>query len=208
MLTAHLTTAACIILCPLIWNVIARAEYNGKIISRHTGVYLGCYLLASWIFTFSLFRDFWFEAALNETPAEYAFDVNPMAMLFGKFLVVAGLTLVVTSFYQLGLTGTYLGDYFGILLPYRITAFPFSHFEHPMYDGASLAFLGRAIQKGSGSGVALAALAFIVYRIAAEYFEGPFTTMIYANAAAAAEADAPATNSAAKKSKRSSSSTR
>jgi methylene-fatty-acyl-phospholipid synthase len=95
------------------------------------------------------------------------------------FALVVGLVLVGSSFFQLGLFGTYLGDYFGILKPARVTAFPFSHFEHPMYDGSSLLFLAKALFERSTLGLVLAACLFVVYRVAA-IWEGSFTDHIYA----------------------------
>lgn len=36
------------------------------------------------------------------------------------------------SMYQLGVTGTFLGDYFGILMEDRVTAFPYNVTNNPM----------------------------------------------------------------------------
>ena len=41
---------------------------------------------------------------------------------------------------------TFVGDYYGILLPAKVTAFPFNVLEHPMYIGAVLNYLGLAIR--------------------------------------------------------------
>lgn len=38
-----------------------------------------------------------------------------------------------------------LGDYFGILMDERVTSFPFSVNDDPMYNGTVLIFLGTAI---------------------------------------------------------------
>jgi len=46
----------------------------------------------------------------------------------------------------LGITGTYLGDYFGILMKERITGFPFNVTDDPMYNGGTLLFLGYALR--------------------------------------------------------------
>jgi methylene-fatty-acyl-phospholipid synthase len=45
----------------------------------------------------------------------------------------------------LGITGTFLGDYFGILMKEKVTGFPFNLTSDPMYNGSSLIFLGDAI---------------------------------------------------------------
>lgn len=60
-----------------------------------------------------------------------------------------GNVLVLSSFYRLGITGTYLGDHFGILMKQRITDFPFNWFSHPMYEGSTLVFLSYALWYGT-----------------------------------------------------------
>lgn len=60
-------------------------------------------------------------------------------------LTVLGFLLVLSSGYQLGVAGTFLGDYFGILHDKRVTGFPFNILDDPMYDGSSMIFLGKAI---------------------------------------------------------------
>jgi methylene-fatty-acyl-phospholipid synthase len=45
----------------------------------------------------------------------------------------------------LGITGTFLGDYFGILMKEKVTGFPFNITNDPMYNGSSLLFLADAI---------------------------------------------------------------
>lgn len=37
--------------------------------------------------------------------------------------------------------GTYLADYMGILQPAKVTGFPFSLLENPMYDGSTMCFV-------------------------------------------------------------------
>lgn len=65
--------------------------------------------------------------------------------VFGYALVVVGGLFVLTSMYQLGITGTYLGDYFGILMEEKVVSFPFNVLDDPMYDGASMIFLGQSL---------------------------------------------------------------
>jgi methylene-fatty-acyl-phospholipid synthase len=45
----------------------------------------------------------------------------------------------------LGIIGTFLGDYFGILMKEKVTGFPFNITNDPMYNGSSLLFLADAI---------------------------------------------------------------
>jgi phosphatidylethanolamine N-methyltransferase len=94
-------------------------------------------------------------------------------------LILSGNTLVLSSMWALGITGTYLGDYFGILMDEIVTGFPFSVSSSPMYHGSTLSFLGTALWFGKPAGVLLTGLVWTVYSIALR-FEDPFTAEIYA----------------------------
>lgn len=94
-------------------------------------------------------------------------------------LFLTGTTLVLTSMYALGLTGTYLGDYFGILMPEPVTSFPFTVSAAPMYHGSTLSFLATALWHGKPAGLLLTALVTAAYGVARAW-EDPFTGMIYA----------------------------
>lgn len=87
--------------------------------------------------------------------------------------------LVVTSTWVLGITGTFLGDYFGILMDEMVTGFPFNVTSAPMYWGSTMSFLGTALWYGKPAGILLTAWVYIVY-VAALRFEDPFTAGIYA----------------------------
>lgn len=80
--------------------------------------------------------------------------------------------------WALGITGTYLGDYFGILMDEMVTGFPFNVTDAPMYYGSTMSFVGSALWLGKPAGLVLSALVFVVYRVALS-FEDPFTGMIY-----------------------------
>jgi len=82
--------------------------------------------------------------------------------------------------YALGVTGTYLGDYFGILMDHKVESFPFNVTDAPMYYGSTMSFLGGALWYGSPGGVFLTGVVFVAYSLALR-FEDPFTTMIYTN---------------------------
>lgn len=88
--------------------------------------------------------------------------------------------------WALGVTGTYLGDYFGILMDEMVTGFPFSVCSAPMYYGSTMSFLGTAILFGKPAGILLTAEVLVVYLIALR-FEDPFTGAIYAKRAKAQE---------------------
>lgn len=80
--------------------------------------------------------------------------------------------------YALGITGTYLGDYFGILMDEMVTGFPFNVTDAPMYWGSSCSFLGTALLYGKPAGVVLTGLVVGAYWVALR-FEDPFTAEIY-----------------------------
>ena len=86
---------------------------------------------------------------------------------------------MLSSMWALGVTGTYLGDYFGILMDEIVTGFPFNVSSSPMYHGSTLSFLGTALWFGKPAGVVLTGLVWTVYSIALR-FEDPFTAEIYA----------------------------
>ena len=71
------------------------------------------------------------------------------------FLVVLGLVFVLSSMWALGITGTYLGDYFGILMDARVTGFPFNVLENPMYIGSTMNFLGISLWYGTHGEISL-----------------------------------------------------
>lgn len=130
---------------PLFWNLIGRVEYYTKIFSKICikPIY-GVYLLALWIFFAGLYRDGLFTEVVQkqeklEIMGKLEFRVA------GVIAMIIGSVLVLSTFYQLGITGTYLGDYFGILMNSKVTAFPFSILSDPMYDGSTLIFLGKSI---------------------------------------------------------------
>lgn len=90
-----------------------------------------------------------------------------------------GNVLVLSSTYRLGITGTFLGDYFGILMDGIVTGFPFNVTDAPMYHGSTMSFLGAALVYGKPAGVLLSLWVLTIYTIALTY-ENPFTAEIYA----------------------------
>ena len=68
--------------------------------------------------------------------------------------------------------GTYLGDYFGILMDEKVTGFPFNVVNNPMYTGSILNLLAASLWKGSPAGVLLTMWSQLVYYVAVKYFEG------------------------------------
>ncbi|KAL4975481.1 phospholipid methyltransferase-domain-containing protein [Aspergillus desertorum] len=161
---------------PIFWNIVARAEYRSHFLTRILGSpYRGCYFLAVIIFSLGILRDHIYQKALEDQPY-YAPVHQP---ILGSLLFAVGSIFVLSSMYALGVTGTYLGDYFGILMDAPVTGFPFNITGSPMYWGSTLNFLGVALYKGKIAGILLTALVFILYWFALKW-EDPFTAEIYA----------------------------
>lgn len=144
------------------------AEYRNHFLTRIFGSpYYGCYFLAFTIFSLGILRDHLYQLALADQPY-YAPVHQPIlgAVLFG-----VGSVLVLSSMYALGVTGTYLGDYFGILMDAPVTGFPFNVTGSPMYWGSTLNFLGVALYHGKVAGIALTAEVFLLYWFALQWEE-------------------------------------
>lgn len=130
------------------------------------------------IFTLGLVRDTLYERALRAQPSHaLLLGFLPQALAVG--LVASGNVLVLSSMWALGVTGTYLGDYFGILMDDIVTGFPFNVTGSPMYWGSTMSFLGTALWYGKPAGVVLTVLVFAAYLVALR-LEDPFTAGIYA----------------------------
>lgn len=174
--------AAHITFNPMFWNISARLEYKTKILSRIFGsAKVGCYVLAVTTFLIGLSRNFVviiavtrqlsLESMLGESTVRYM-------KFFGTLFIIVGLTLAISSMIRLGVTGTYLGDYFGMLKNSRVTSFPYNIVDNPMYFGSTVAFLGLATRMMSPIGFIFTFYIWLVYNIAL-YFEEPFTNKIY-----------------------------
>ncbi|KAF2172942.1 hypothetical protein M409DRAFT_16893 [Zasmidium cellare ATCC 36951] len=172
--------AGAIVFNPTFWNTAARTEYNYKTITKLAGgnPYYGCYALAVTIFSIGLIRDALYERALRAQPSHPLLE-GFVSQGLAVGLVASGNVLVLSSMWALGVTGTYLGDYFGILMDSMVTGFPFNVSSSPMYHGSTLSFLGTALWYGKPAGIVLSGLVFVVYQIALQ-FEDPFTAEIYA----------------------------
>ena len=178
-----LATTATIILCPFIWNCLARyLHYVTSALLPSTpriARYLLCYGMTVWIFGFSTVRDLLYHHTLQtQHPHPTLESLSILTHPLAYALYALGTTLVLSSFYQLGLTGTFLGDYVGILMDEPATGFPFNVLSHPMYIGSTLNFIASALLYDSPAGLLLAVFVGVVYAIASE-FEGSYTTAIY-----------------------------
>ncbi|KAK3720388.1 Phosphatidyl-N-methylethanolamine N-methyltransferase [Vermiconidia calcicola] len=173
-------SAASIIFNPTFWNIAARTEYHNKTLTKLAGgkPLYGCYGLAATIFCLGIVRDMIYERALRTQPGHPLMQ-GPLAQALAVALIGSGNTLVLSSMWALGITGTYLGDYFGILMDEMVTGFPFNVTGSPMYWGSTMSFAGTALWFGKPAGLLLTAVVFVAYKIALS-FEDPFTSEIYA----------------------------
>jgi methylene-fatty-acyl-phospholipid synthase len=171
--------AASIAFNPIFWNTIARQEYHNKVLTKIFGgnSRLACYGLAVTIFSLGIFRDFLYERALRSQPSHPLLQTS-LSNAIAYILIACGNVLVISSMWALGVTGTYLGDYFGILMDEMVTGFPFNITDAPMYYGSTLSFLGTSILFGKPAGILLTTEVLVVYLIALR-FEDPFTAGIY-----------------------------
>ncbi|KAG5644286.1 hypothetical protein DXG03_008772 [Asterophora parasitica] len=165
---------------PTAWNIVARNEYRNKTITRIFGgsARAGTYFLAVLIFSFGILRDSLYHRALEEQPRK-ALLPEQYATIVPAALFIVGQTFVVTSTWALGITGTFLGDYFGILMDHRVEGFPFNVLRDPMYVGSTMCFVAGALWYERPAGLLISLYVYIVYIIALR-FEGPFTDKIYA----------------------------
>jgi methylene-fatty-acyl-phospholipid synthase len=76
--------------------------------------------------------------------------------------------------WALGLTGTYLGDYFGILMDTMVSGFPFNVSSCPMYLGSTLSFLATSLWFGKPAGILLTSEVWIMYVLALKFEEYVF----------------------------------
>ncbi|KZP27950.1 phospholipid methyltransferase [Athelia psychrophila] len=169
---------------PTAWNIVARNEYRNKTITAIFGgnTRYGCYFLAFMIFSFGMLRDSLYKFALSEQPTTPLLS-EPYATRLPIALFLAGQLFVVTSTWALGVTGTFLGDYFGILMDHRVEGFPFNVLRDPMYVGSTMCFAATSLWYESPAGLLITLYVYIVYIIALR-FEGPFTDAIYSKRAA------------------------
>ncbi|XP_033702429.1 phosphatidylethanolamine N-methyltransferase isoform X2 [Delphinus delphis] len=163
---------------PLFWNVVARWEHKTRKLSGAFGSpHLACCTLGGAILLLNVLRSHCFTQAMLSQPRMQSLD-NPLAYGMGLALLGVGGVFVLSSFLALGFTGTFLGDYFGILKETRVTTFPFSVLDNPMYWGSTANYLGWAIMHASPAGLLLTTVVALTYTVAILY-EEPFTAEIY-----------------------------
>ena len=170
----------CVAVNPIYWNVVARLEYYTHFWSRvFCGTRCSIWFLAASILALNAVRTAAFHQAVEKGPKSEILDAYPAFKALGLALICVGALFVCTSFWKLGFYGTFLGDYFGILMNERVTGFPFSVLDHPMYMGSVMMYMGQSCLSASANGLLLSLWIYATYKVAI-LFEEPFTTMIYA----------------------------
>jgi hypothetical protein len=109
-----------------------------------------------------------YQRALQDQPRQ-ALLPAPLDTIIPFLLFAIGQTFVVTSTWALGITGTFLGDYFGILMDARVEGFPFNVLRDPMYVGSTMCFAATALWYERPAGLVITAYVYIVYVIALRY---------------------------------------
>ncbi|KAJ3352785.1 Phosphatidyl-N-methylethanolamine N-methyltransferase [Allomyces javanicus] len=167
----------CIVFNPAFWNAVARQEHQSRWLTHLFGdASRACYAFAATLVALAALRDYFFLAAIKDQPVK---RFGRVAFAVGTLCLGGGNLLVLWSIWQLGVTGAFFGDYFGIVMKERVTAFPFNTMDHPMYIGSTLCFLGTALRKGSPAGILISVFVYIVYLFVLAY-EAPFTAAMYA----------------------------
>jgi methylene-fatty-acyl-phospholipid synthase len=170
---------------PTWWNLGGRLEHRFRIFRKifFGNKYVACYFFSATVFTLSAVRNYVYKLAVEEQP-KANFGVDPLLLQIASWaLYSVGMIFVVSSSLRLGITGTYCGDYFGILMKERVTGFPFSVVEDPMYLGSTLNFLAMAVGEQSVSGLLLTAVVYTVYVVYSIWLENPYTAWIYSEKA-------------------------
>ncbi|XP_064317551.1 phosphatidylethanolamine N-methyltransferase isoform X2 [Phalacrocorax carbo] len=158
--------------------LVARWEHKTRALSRVFGSpHAACYCLGAVILMLNCVRSHCFTEAMKSQPKLEGLDSH-WAYYLGFTILAVGILFVISSFLALGFTGTFLGDYFGILMEAKVTSFPFSVLDNPMYWGSTAVYLGWSLMHASPAGLLLTAVVAISYTIAMLY-EGPFTEEIY-----------------------------
>jgi len=126
-----------------------------------------------------------YQRALADQP-QIPMLPEPYASLVPAALFLVGQTFVITSTWALGITGTFLGDYFGILMDQRVEGFvsivpthpfltprrhrfPFNVLRDPMYVGSTMCFAAGALWYERPAGLLITFYVYIVYIIALRY---------------------------------------
>eukprot|EP00730_Choanoeca_flexa_P012861 TRINITY_DN4692_c0_g1_i1.p1 TRINITY_DN4692_c0_g1~~TRINITY_DN4692_c0_g1_i1.p1 ORF type:complete len:248 (+),score=55.41 TRINITY_DN4692_c0_g1_i1:148-891(+) len=172
---------------PVFWNLIPRYGAD-MLISFFGGRRNGMLVFALYVIVTSMYREVVFVDAIKDDPKKKfsileGLDETTVDLLTDKLgwaITAFGLLLSSSAMYRLGIFGTYMGEFFGVMLSEKITTFPFSFVDNPMYIGSSLFHVGLAIQAQSPVGAVLALWVYYTYYMAGAY-EEPLMRTMYAS---------------------------
>ncbi|RMC17599.1 hypothetical protein DUI87_05263 [Hirundo rustica rustica] len=124
---------------------VARWEHKTRALSQVFGSpHAACYCLGAAILVLNCVRSHCFTEAMKSQPKLESWDSH-WTYYSGLAILAVGTLFVISSFLALGFTGTFLGDYFGILMEEKVTSFPFSVLDNPMYWGSTAIYLGWSL---------------------------------------------------------------
>ncbi|XP_062820235.1 phosphatidylethanolamine N-methyltransferase isoform X2 [Anolis carolinensis] len=143
--SSFVSAVLCIAFNPLFWNLMARWEHRTQSLTRlFRSPYVACYCLGATILFLNFLRSHCFTEAMKSQPKLEVLD-GLLGYYVGMAFVAVGSLFVISSFLALGFFGTFLGDYFGILMEAKVTGFPFSVLDNPMYWGSTTVYLGWSL---------------------------------------------------------------
>uniref|UniRef100_A0A8B9JWC8 Phosphatidylethanolamine N-methyltransferase n=1 Tax=Astyanax mexicanus TaxID=7994 RepID=A0A8B9JWC8_ASTMX len=139
-----LVAVIAIIFNPFFWNVCPLPSLSLSL-SLYYSLSLSlslspCLSVSSLVLTPSTYYSAYVSVAMGQPRLELMDRVQ--VYYAGAALLAVGSLFVISSFLALGFTGTFLGDYFGILMEQKVTGFPFNVLENPMYWGSTANYLG------------------------------------------------------------------
>lgn len=169
-----------IIICPVTWNLVARWEFHTKIFSKLAGDNrLAADIFAHILIEMGILRNYLFSRVIrHHTHFEVEGTLSMIVTAIALLMVGSGFALNFMAYYRLGIHGIYYADYFDVLFPEMVTAFPYNVMNNPLYVGSTLLFVGNALFFRTPSGLLLGAVAWIMYKFAS-ILENPMTELIY-----------------------------
>lgn len=174
-------SALMIIVCPITWNLVARAEFKTKFFTKlcDNNKILAADVFAHILIEMGVFRNYIYtRAVMHATNLESITEHDDLIVAAAWILGVVGFFIVSGAYWQLGIHGVYYGDYFGILMKERVVDFPYNILDNPMYLGSQMLFYSIAIRNKSPTGIVLSLLASFMYKVAS-WLEEPMTELIY-----------------------------
>uniref|UniRef100_H9G972 Phosphatidylethanolamine N-methyltransferase n=1 Tax=Anolis carolinensis TaxID=28377 RepID=H9G972_ANOCA len=164
--SSFVSAVLCIAFNPLFWNLVIAQTQSLTRLFRSP--YVACYCLGATILSLNSYG---VTEAMKSQPKLEVLD-GLLGYYVGMAFVAVGSLFVISSFLALGFFGTFLGDYFGILMEAKVTGFPFSVLDNPMYWGSTTVYLGWSLIHASPAGLVLTAVVALCYAITDPQLKG------------------------------------